>query len=133
MKSRPPASRRIWLALAAIEGFEEGCSIFSEDDDDRAWFVDGKQVANFRRDGTLELRLTRKRISEHRAQLKSRSDVVLRRSGSDWIGIRMTPDLDIAFALELAEIAAAAHRPPPGVPPKPPPMGVELARRRRFH
>jgi len=119
----------LWRALRTIDGFAEGSSIFSNDDADRAYFVNGTQVASMH-DG-LELRLTRKVISEHRARLKENPHVDLRRSGSDWIVL--DPAAPVELALELAELAAAAHRPPPGVTAKPPPTGADLERRRRFH
>ena len=123
---------RAWEALAAIDGFEEGSSIFSDDDADRAWFVNGTQVANTTDDG-LELRLTRKVISAHRSRLKADDRVLLRRSGSDWIGVVVEEPPDVDLALELAQLAAQAHLPPPGTPRKPPPSGPDLERRRRFH
>jgi hypothetical protein len=124
-------AKRIWRALGTIEGFEEGSSIFSDDDAERAWFVDGTQVAHLVGGDTLGLRLTRRNISALRARLKGDPQIELRRS--DWIRIRIDDELDLAWILELAEATAAAHRPPPGVPPRMPPHGAELARRRRFH
>jgi hypothetical protein len=124
-------AKRVWRALGAIEGFEEGSSIFSDDDAERAWFVDGTQVANLVRGDTLGLRLTRRNISALRARLKADPHIELRRS--DWIRIRLDADVNLDWILELAETAAAAHRPPPGVPPRMPPRGADLARRRRFH
>jgi hypothetical protein len=124
-------TRTVWRALAEVEGFAEGCSIFGGDDDP-AYFVNGTQVANLV-DDDLALRLTRKVISTHRPQLKADERVDLLRSGSDWIGVRLTSVKDLPFVLELAERAAEAHRPPPGVSAKPPPTGADLARRRRFH
>ncbi len=59
--------------------------------------------------------------------------VDLRYSGSDWIAVVFSLSDDRAFVVELVEEAADAHRPPPGVTPKPPPTGPELERRRRFH
>jgi hypothetical protein len=126
-----PIAKRVWGALGTIEGFEEGSSIFSNDDADRAWFVDGTQVANIVGGDTLGLRLTRRNISALRARLKADPHIELRRS--DWIRIRLEPDVNLEWIRELAETTAAAHRPPPGVPPRMPPRGDELARRRRFH
>jgi hypothetical protein len=122
---------RLWRALEQIDGFMEGASIFGESDDDRAYFVNGTQVASA--DGNqFELRLTRRVISEHRQALKQEPSVVLRRSGSDWIVVEVTRDEDEALVLRLATLAAAAHRPATGIL-KEPPTGAELARRRRFH
>jgi len=120
----------VWRALRRIDGFAEGSSIFSDDDDDLAYFVNGTQVANLVGD-RLGLRLTRKVISAHRPRLKAHPHVDLLRSGGDWIAVSV--EADVPFVLELAELAAAAHRPPAGVTAKPPPTGADLARRRKFH
>jgi hypothetical protein len=130
---RAPSLEAIWKALSEIDGFDEGSSIFSEDDADRAFFVDGTQVANIVKGHTIALRLTRKQISAHRDRLVADSHVERRSRNSDWIGIRIDQHTDLALLHELARIVAEVHRPPPGVPPKPPPSGTELARRRRFH
>ena len=118
--------------MASIDGFEEGASIFSGDDGDRAYFVNGTQVANTTDDG-IAIRLTRKVISAHRPRLKEDPRVLLFRSGSDWIGVQPARLTDVDLVTELAALAAAAHLPAPGTPMKPPPTGPELARRRRFH
>jgi hypothetical protein len=59
----------------------------------------------------------------------------VRRHGasSDWIDVRFASAGDVAFVLEMVEIAVAAHRAPNGTTPKPPPVGADLARRKRFH
>jgi hypothetical protein len=125
-----PSERTVWRALAAIDGFAEGSSIFSDDDADRAYFVDGTQVANLH-DGKLGLRLTRPLIRDHRPALKADPHVDLLRSGGDWIAVDIAAPP--ARIMELAELTAGAHRPPRGVTAKPPPTGSELDRRRRFH
>lgn len=123
--------RRLWADLATVEGFMEGASIFSESDDDRAYFVNGTQVANA--DGNkFALRLTRRVISEHRQRLKTEPNVDLRRSGSDWIIVEVNRDADRHLVMELAQLAARAHWPNGGTL-KPPPEGADLARRRKFH
>lgn len=119
--------------MAATEGFEEGASIFSADDADRAYFVNGRQVANTVDDG-IELRITRKVVSAHRARFKDDPRIIVRGS-SDWMGVRpaRVADLDLDLVRELAAMTAEANRPPAGTPPKPPPSGPELERRRKFH
>ena len=124
-------TKRLWKRLAEVEGFMEGASIFGVDDRDRAYFVDGTQVAH-ERDGALSLRLTRKVISAHRADLKADDRVELK-SGSDWINVHAAGPADDDFVLDLAQLAADAHRPQQPVTLKPPPTGADLARRRRFH
>ena len=126
-------SGRIWSALADVEGFEEGSSIFSEDDDELAYFVNGTQVAALEDTDEVALRLTRKVISAHRQRLKDDPRVERRSSGSDWLMVKATSADDLPLVVELAHLAAAAHLPPAGAPLKPPPTGADLARRRRFH
>jgi hypothetical protein len=121
----------VWRALASVNGFMEGASIFSDSDENRAYFVNGTQVANA--DGNkFGLRLTRRVISEHRQALKQEPSVDLRRSGSDWIVVDVANDADEALVMRLAELVATAHIPASGIL-KAPPTGAELARRRRFH
>jgi len=124
--------RKLWKELAAVGGFDEGASIFSESDDDRAYFVNGTQVAHV--DGaSVWLRLTRPVIREHRESLKANAHIDLRRSGSDWITIDVVGVAERDLALRLAVLASQAHIPGAGAPRKPPPEGTELERRRRFH
>jgi hypothetical protein len=116
--------------LLAIDDVVESGGAFTDDD---AFWVNGKEIAHFHGDADLELRLTRTVISEQRGRLKSDPRVELRRGSSDWMRIHPTKAADLPFVLELAELAAAAHRPRPGVPAAPPPIGAALERRRRFH
>jgi hypothetical protein len=79
------------------------------------------------------LRLTRRVFSDHSQRLKTDPRVHRRRPTSDWIDIQFATRADVAFVRELAELAAAAHRPNDAQPLKPPPSGAALERRRRFH
>lgn len=126
---KPALERQVVKTILGVDGFMEGEGVFT---DGPAWFVNGTQVANFRDEG-LALRLTRKVISAERPRLKADERVILLRSGSDWIGIAVVSRIDLELVAELAELAAAAHRPPPGVAAKPAPTGTDLARRKRFH
>jgi hypothetical protein len=123
-------TRRVRKTLLAIEGVVESGSIFGEGD---GFWVNGTMIAHILDDGRMEIRPTKANISEHRAQLKADERIELRKSASDWLTVRWSSPKDVALIAELAEIAAAAHRAPEGVPTKPPPHGAELARRRRFH
>ena len=114
--------RRLWRDLGAVDGFMEGASIFGDSDDDRAYFVNGTQVANIV-GSSMGLRLTRSVISENRARLKAEPKVDLRRSGSDWIAIEIASDADCDLVLELAPLAACAHWPRAGAALKPPARG----------
>lgn len=123
--------QRAWRALASIEELDEGASIFSGDENDRAYFVNGRQVANTTPE-TIELRLTRKAISAHRSKLRDDPRVILRGS-SDWIGVQPRRVVDIDLVVELAVLTVEANRPPPGATRKLPPSGPELERRRKSH
>ena len=125
--------QKVRKALSNVADVDEGQSIFSDDEAAVGFYVNAKQVAHFIADDSLELRLTRKAIGAHRTRLKADPRVVLRRGASDWLIVAFATALDVPFIVELAEIAAAAHRPAAGVPAKPPPIGADLARRRRFH
>lgn len=116
--------------LAKIAGVAVSDSMFGDGD---AFWVNGKEIAHFEGAGVIELRLTKVEISARRAALKADDRVELRRSGADWITIRFRSHADAAFVAELVAVAADAHKPPAGTPAKPPPMGRDLERRRRFH
>lgn len=120
----------VWEELGKIDGFMEGASIFGSDDGDRAYFVDGKEVAHMDGPDTVGIRLTRKVWSAHRDELAGDLRVRRRSPSSDWV---MVDARATDFVRRLAELAAEAHRPPAGATSKPPPEGAELARRRRFH
>ena len=123
-------AQRIRRGLLKIQGVIESPGIFAEDD---AFWVNGREIAHFHGDDAVELRLTRQAISAQRKRLKEEPRVELRAASSDWISVRFSSARDVTLVLELAEIAANAHRPPPGVAAKPPPTGAALERRRRFH
>jgi hypothetical protein len=117
-------------AIAALDGVVESPSMFK---DDLAYWVHGKEIAHFEKGDLIETRLTGSVIRERRDVLKADPRIDLRYSGSEWINVRFSSPVDIDFVLDLVEAAAAAHRPPPGVTPDPPPTGPDLERRRRFH
>ena len=120
----------VWFELGAIDGFVEGASIFGSDDGERAYFVNGKEVAHMDGPDAVGIRLTRKVWSAHRSELAGDARVRRRSPSSDWV---MVDAKAVDLVRRLAELAAEAHRPPAGVTSKPPPEGAELERRRRFH
>ncbi|MEX2080402.1 MAG: luciferase family protein [Dehalococcoidia bacterium] len=121
------AIRGVFLAT---EGVLEGSSIFSNDDAEPAWFVDGKQIGNFRH-GAVEVRVTKKVVSVNRPRLKVDPRVEVR--SGDWVSVHINEPGDLELLAELVVLAAAAHRAADGVASRPPPTGPDLARRRRFH
>lgn len=124
-----PRARRLRTRMLRIECVVESPGIFSDED---AFWVNGREIAYFDGD-TLGLRLTRKVIGEQRATLKGDARVRRRGKSSDWVEVSIGSAADVTFALALVELAAAAYRPPAGVPLRPPPVGPELEKRRRFH
>ena len=111
-------------AVAAIEGVTESPSRFK---DDLAYWVNGTEILHFEPDGTVDIRLTRAIIAEHRAELRADPAVTLRGHSADWVTVAVTDPAGAARALELAGWAAAAHRAPAGTVGRPPSSG----RRRR--
>jgi hypothetical protein len=116
-------------ALLRIEGVVESDGVFG---DGPAFWVNGTQIAYFDGDSVLDLRLTRPVIGAQRDRLLA-AGIRRRSKSSDWVMLPIESKAQIAFALELAAMAAAAHRPAAGVSAKPPPQGADLERRRRFH
>ena len=126
-------STRLKRRLRDIDSVDEGSSIFSEDDNATGYFVDGKQIAHFRAPDVIEIRLTKALIRADRQMLKTDGRVELRKNSSDWLTVRFVAAADLDFIEDLVRAAAGAHLPASGRPPRPPPSGAELARRRRFH
>ncbi len=116
--------------LCQIDGVVESESVFSSGP---GFWVNGTEIAHFEGARAVDLRLTRAEIRARRARLRDDPRVTLRASSSDWLTVEFGAPADEALVLELAEIAAAAHRPPDGSAGLPPPTGAALARRRRFH
>ena len=129
-RSMDTLAERLRKLLLAIPGVVESPGVFSDGD---AFWINGTQIAHWCDEYTLELRLTKKLISERREELKQDMRVTLRKSGSDWIMLRFDSRDDVIFAARLAIAAAEAHRPSDGMALQPPPTGAALERRRRFH
>jgi hypothetical protein len=113
-----------------MEGVVESPSMFGTAN---AFWCNGKEIAHFDAADAVDLRLTKPVIAELRPVLRNDRRVEFRKAGSDWIEVRVSSRDDVAFVLELAERAVAAHRAVEGQTPKPPPAGADLERRRRFH
>lgn len=118
--------------LLSIDDVHEGEQIFGDRDRSTAYFVDATQMGNFVGENSLAIRLTRKKISEMRAALKTDERVDLLRRGGDWIGVRFNSLADLPFVAELCRVAADVYR-PDDRPARLPPVGADLARRQKFH
>jgi hypothetical protein len=121
---------RVAAQLCRVDGLEQSPSMFGPG---TAFWCNGKEIAHFHAPDVIELRLTKAVIREMRAALRADERVQLRKGTSDWIEVRVGAAADVAFVLELAERAAAVHRARVGKVPKPPPVGSDLDKRRRFH
>jgi hypothetical protein len=122
--------RRIAARLRGIGGIVESPSAFGRRD---AFWCNGKEIAHFDSADVVDLRLTKAVIRELRSALREDGRVELRKGSSDWIEVRVASNDDVDFVVELAERSAAAHRAGPGETAKLPPVGADLARRRRLH
>jgi len=96
-----------------------------------AIWVGKREVAHFDGSDAVDVRLTRSVIRERRDELRGDERIELRSRSSDWLRVsaRTPSELHHACALIQAAVAANLLTARPG----PPPTGVELARRRRFH
>ena len=116
--------------LRSIEGILESPSMFGSEN---GFWCNGTEIAHFDSDDVIDLRLTKSVIGQPRSALRQDGRIELRKGSSDWVEVRVASDDDITFVIELAELAAAAHRAGSGQIAKPPPVGADLERRRRFH
>jgi hypothetical protein len=127
----PTLRSRLERAFRRIEGLDESASMYS---DEAAWWANGKEIAHFRDDRTLDIRLTRALIAPRRAAFREDPRVTLRpSSAADWLMVGVSSVRDLPFAESLVREAVRAHLPPGGSVPRPPPTGADLERRRRFH
>jgi predicted signal transduction protein with EAL and GGDEF domain len=130
--ARTQLEKRVRRRLLDIADVQEGDAVFGDRTRTTAFFVDGTQMANFVGENTLGIRLMRSTISRLRVTLKADDRVTIPRPGGDWIAVVFPTSADIDFVVELAAVAADAHR-PAGGPIRPPPSGPDLARRQGFH
>lgn len=121
-------SDRFFARCERLEGIAISEGAFSPG---LAVWVGRREVAHFDSDGSLDVRLTRAEIRQRRTALGEDPRVVLRRSGSDWLAVRVDSADDLELALALVADAVTANE--PYAEPGPPPGGAELERRRRFH
>lgn len=98
---------RLATRLRSIDGVVEHPSAFGPGN---AFWCNGKEIAHFDSPDVVDLRLTRAVIRELRPALRDDVRVELRKSGSDWVELRIGSEDDIEFVVGLAERAAAAHR-----------------------
>lgn len=98
--------KALWADLKG-GGAYEARSTFK---DTSALWANGTEVAHWDDDGTLDIRLTRAVIREHRVEWRSDRRIEMRRSSSaDWLEVHVEDPADEAFALELLRLALTAH------------------------
>src|SRR5687768_17149621 len=91
--------------FSAVEDVVEAPSQFGHEE---AWWVRGMEVAHVEGTRMVEIRVTRKVISERRPELKAHPSVHLRRSTSDWLEVVVSSASDVDLAADLFEVAVAA-------------------------
>lgn len=122
---------RLRRALAKLPGVTESESMFKQE---RAFWVNGKEIAHFESETHVDIRLTRAEIRAQKERLAAAPEVVRRRSpSSDWLVVEYATRAGYALALELAGRAAAIHAAPAGTAAAEPPTAGRLASLRRFH
>lgn len=131
--ARTPLEKRLRRCLLAIPDVHEGEAVFGDAERTTAFFVDAKEMAYLYDENGLAIRLSRKKISELRAELKADDRVEPLKSGRDWMEVRFRTTGDVDFVVGLVAMAADIYRPSDGRPARLPPTGADLARRRRFH
>jgi hypothetical protein len=95
-------------AIMTIDGVAEAESRFK---DDLAYWVDGTEIAHLESDRELDVRLTRRMIREHRADLRADPRIRLRPNSSDWITVLAEGPDARDLVIRVVGWAAAAHRP----------------------
>jgi hypothetical protein len=74
-----------------------------------SYFVADREIAHFHRDGRMDVRLTRQRIREMKAEGLLDARVATRGASADWASVRVDEANDIAYAVNLVEEAMRAN------------------------
>ena len=105
----PPALfSRIAKAAKSIDGVVQRESRFAPVP---AWWVDGREVVHVDTDGSLDIRVTRKVIVEHRELFRTDDRVQLR--PGDWLTFHVAGPGDVPDAADIIAMAVEANRRPP--------------------
>ena len=75
-----------------------------------SYWIDGREIVHFHRDGSVDVRLTRAAIRERRAALVADPRVGLGAPSRDWVSVTLASPADVPLAVELVKVAIAANR-----------------------
>ena len=74
-----------------------------------AFRAGGREIAHFHGDRRLDVRLTRRRIAEMKAEGPLDVRVLTRGPSAEWVEVRVSESADIALAVNLVEEALRAN------------------------
>jgi hypothetical protein len=94
------------LRLSGLPGLDRR---LSRHGDSFSYFVAGREIAHFHGDERMDVRLTRGRIPELRAQGRLDSRVRTRGPTAEWIAVRVQDPRDVEYAVGLVEEAMRAN------------------------
>ena len=77
--------------------------------DGLSYFVGGREIAHFHGDGRMDVRLTRQRIRELKAEGRLDARVRTRGASADWATVELSAPKDVVLALEMVEDAMRAN------------------------
>ena len=125
-------ARQALQAALEIADVEPGGSAFSQSDDHDALWVDARQIVHEKSPSVLEVRLTKAAMRAQRAGVMADPRLSHARKASEWVTVTLGGLDDLSFIHQVIALAAAIHRPVAGAVLRGPPVGADLARRRRF-
>jgi hypothetical protein len=94
------------VQLAEIPGLERRRSRHG---DSFSYFLADREIAHFHGDGRMDLRLTKERIRELRADGAIAPRVKVGGPSANWVAIRLASARDIALAMSLIDEAIRAN------------------------
>jgi Family of unknown function (DUF5519) len=77
--------------------------------DAHSYFLADREIAHFHGDGRMDVRLTRERIRELKAEGPLDIRIRTRGPSADWAAVRVSEEGDLALAVELVEEAIRAN------------------------
>jgi Family of unknown function (DUF5519) len=92
--------------LAAIPGLDRHGSRWGHE---HAYFVGGREVAHFHGDGRMDVRLTKERIRELKAEHALDPRVRTRGPSANWATVTLSTPQDLSLALSVIEEAMRAN------------------------